>query len=147
MTDLKGAAKGRQTQWATQFLAAAELVRRGYTVSFTQGNNTPVADLMVGSPNSKLFWVDVKGLSSRNAWLINPKTTREELFYIFVLLSPLVDNPRQRASDRFFILSQVEAGECEATYRREHPNDKGLIRGFGFSMAEPYEDQWAKLPR
>ncbi len=38
MLKLKGAEKGRQTQWATQFLAAAELIRRGYNVSFTQGN-------------------------------------------------------------------------------------------------------------
>src|SRR5271170_4299001 len=113
MAGLIGAAKGRQTQWATQFLAAAELIRRGYTVSFTQGNNTPVADLMVGSRSSKLFWVDVKGLSAKNAWLIKPKDAREELFYILVLLSPLVESPKTRLADRFFILSQAEAVECE----------------------------------
>ena len=28
-----------------------------------------------------------------------------------------------------------------------HPNDKGLIRGFGFSGAERYEDDWEKLTR
>jgi hypothetical protein len=143
---LKGAEKGRQTQWATQFLAAAELIRRGYTVSFTQGNNTPVADLMVGSPSSKLFWVDVKGLSSKNAWLISPKAPRDDLFYILVLLSPLVESPQKRLADRFFILSQSEVSECEAIYMRAHPNDKGLIRGFGFSGAESYEDKWDKLP-
>jgi hypothetical protein len=86
VAELRGAAKGRQTQWATQFLAAAELIRRGYTVSFTQGNNTPVADLMVGSPSSKLFWVDVKGLSSKNIWVVSPKDSREELFYVLMLL-------------------------------------------------------------
>ena len=147
MSDLKGAEKGRQTQWATQFLAAAELIRRGYTVSFTQGNNTPVADLMVGSPSSKLFWVDVKGLSSRNAWLINPKPSREDLFYILILLSPLVESSKKRTADRFFILNQTEVCDVEAAYMRAHPNDKGLIRGFGFSGAEPHEDCWAKLPR
>ena len=146
MAELKGAAKGRQTQWATQFLAAAELIRRGYSVSFTQGNNTPVADLMVGSPSSNLFWVDVKGLSSKNAWLISPKSTREELFYILILLSPLVHDPEKRTADRLFILSQSEVGDAEAAYMRAHPNDKGLIRGFGFSGAEPHEDRWDKLP-
>src|SRR5207244_3469072 len=124
MVELKGAAKGRQTQWATQFLAAAELVRRGYTVSFTQGNNTPVADLMVGSPNSKLFWVDVKGLSSRNAWLTTPKAKRRDLFYVLVLLSPLADKPKERTADRFFILTQAETNDLEATYRKAHPKDK-----------------------
>ena len=146
MAELKGADKGRQTQWATQFLAAAELIRRGYTVSFTQGNNTPVADLMVGAPSSDLFWVDVKGLSSKNALLIKPKAERENLFYILVLLSPLVEKPQKRLADRFFILSQRKASECEADYMQAHPNDKGLIRGFGFSGAEPHEDKWKKLP-
>jgi hypothetical protein len=54
-----------QTQWAAQFLAASELVRRGYTVSFTMGNHTPDADLMVGAPSYRQFWIDVKGLSSK----------------------------------------------------------------------------------
>jgi hypothetical protein len=74
-------------------------------VSFTQGNNTPVADLMVGSPNADLFWIDVKGLSSENAWLISPKPSREKLFYILILLSPLVNSPKKRSADRFFILN------------------------------------------
>src|ERR1700722_14229740 len=113
MPELKGAAKGRQTQWATQFLVAGELIRRGYTVSFTQGNNTPIADLMVGSPSSKLFWVDVKGLSGKNAWLITPQEPRDDLFYILVLLSRLAEKPKERVADRFFILTQAEANKLE----------------------------------
>lgn len=147
MPELKGAAKARQTQWATQFLAAAELVRRGYTVSFTQGNNTPVADLMVGAPSSELFWVDVKGLSSKNPWLITPKSPREELFYVLVFLSPLVERPAQRVADRFFILTQAEANDLEAAYRKSHPKDLGKIPGFNFSDAAEHEDRWDKLPR
>jgi hypothetical protein len=146
MVGLKGAAKGRQTQWATQFLAAAELIRRGYTVSFTQGNNTPVADLMVGSPTSKLFWVDVKGLSSKNAWLITPKPQRDDLFYVLVLLSPLAEKPKARTPDRFFVLTQTEANSLEESYRKAHPNDKGTIPGFGFADAGMHEDGWCKLP-
>jgi len=30
------------------------------------GNHTPVADLMVGHPDGKQFWVDVKGLAKPN---------------------------------------------------------------------------------
>jgi hypothetical protein len=147
MVRLKGAAKGRQTQWATQFLAAAELIRRGYTVSFTQGNNTPVADLMVGSPSSKLFWVDVKGLSAKNAWLITPKELRDDLFYILILLSPLAERPGARGPDRFFVLTQTEANDLEAAYRKAHPKDKGLIPGFNFSAPADHEDHWEKLPQ
>jgi hypothetical protein len=147
MAELKGAAKGRQTQWATQFLVAAELIRRGYTVSFTQGNNTPFADLMVGSPCSKLFWVDVKGLSSKNPWLVKPQEPREQHFYILVLLSPLVEDPKKRTADRFFVLTQAEVNNLEADYRQAHPRDKGGIPGFAFADAEAHEDVWDKLPR
>lgn len=146
MPELRGAAKGRQTQWATQFLAAAELIRRGYTVSFTQGNNTPIADLMVGSPSSKLFWVDVKGLSRKNSWMITPKETRDDLFYVLVLLSPLAEKPKARVADRFFILTQQEANKLESDYRKDHPNDKGLAPGFDFDRPAAHEDRWDRLP-
>jgi hypothetical protein len=146
MAKLTGAAKGRQTQWATQFLAAAELIRRDYMVSFTQGNNTPVADLIVASPSSKPFWVDVKGLSSKNAWIIKSKENRNDLFYILILLSPLANSPKVRDADRFFVLTQAEVNELEAAYRRAHPNDKGAIPGFGFSAVSAHEDKWEKLP-
>jgi len=101
---------------------------------------------MVGSRASKLFWVDVKGLSSKNPWLITPKAARDDLFYILVLLSPLADNPKERTADRFFILTQAEANNLEAEYMRTHPNDKGTIRGFAFKDAAAYEDKWDKLP-
>ena len=58
--------KASQTEWTAAFLAAAELVRGGYVVSFTMGNRTPMADLMVGNPkNGDQFWVDVKGWRGR----------------------------------------------------------------------------------
>jgi hypothetical protein len=48
------------TQWAAQFFVAGELCKRGYDVSFTMGNRTPIADLMVVSPIKKAtFLVDV----------------------------------------------------------------------------------------
>jgi hypothetical protein len=43
-------ARDRQTQWAAQFAVASELCKRGYEVSLTMGNATPVADLMLVSP-------------------------------------------------------------------------------------------------
>ena len=42
-----------RTQWAAQFAVASELCKRGYEVSFTMGNTTPLADLMVVSPKLK----------------------------------------------------------------------------------------------
>jgi hypothetical protein len=54
-------------QWAAQFAVASELCKRGYEVSFTMGNATPVADLMLVSPKLKrMFLIDVKGLYRKN---------------------------------------------------------------------------------
>lgn len=138
--------KRQRTQWATQFLAAAELVRRGYTVSLTMGNNTPIADLMVGTPVGKQFWVDVKGLSGKNYWLVTPKPDHLALYYVLVFLAPLVDYPNKRLPDRFFILTQSEANKLVSDYAKAHPNDKGKRPGFHFDDPKESEDAWHKLP-
>lgn len=63
--------RAHQTQWAAQFAVASELCKRGYEVSFTMGDTTPVADLMVVSPKTGgMFLVDVKGLYSMNPWQV-----------------------------------------------------------------------------
>ena len=67
----------QQTQWAAQFAVASELCKRGYEVSFTMGNTTPLADLMVVSPHAKaMFLIDVKGQYRRNPWPIKRKELR-----------------------------------------------------------------------
>jgi hypothetical protein len=132
--------------WAAQFLAAAELVRRGYTVSFTMGNITPVADLMVGTPEGKQFWVDVKGLASRTDWLVKPKAPHASLFYILVALSPLVEPGSSREPDQFYVLTQDEANQLEREYREARPGRKTTMPGFKFNAPRDHRDRWDKLP-
>ena len=69
------------TQWTAQWAVAAELARARYDVAFTAGNATPVADLMVRHSDGLQFWVDVKGLRSRNSWMGRAKPPRPRLFY------------------------------------------------------------------
>jgi hypothetical protein len=127
-----------RTQWTSQFLAASELVRNGYVVSFTMGR-TPVADLMVARPDAKSsFWVDVKGLSSNNAWLIRRKATIGSLFYIRVRVGD------SRDKDIFFILSHEHINELIDEAHRLHPTDPS--EGFRWTNALPYEDNWPILP-
>jgi hypothetical protein len=128
-----------RTQWAAQFLAAAELVRRHCIVSFTMGNTTPMADLMVGLQDGQQFWVDVKGLSAPNAWLIKPKPAWAELYYILVLVG------RERVGDRFFILRQSECNELIRRYLEAHPTAKP-IPSFNWRDAFPFENRWDSLP-
>jgi hypothetical protein len=131
-----------RTQWAAQFLAASELARFDYTVSFTMGNHTPDADLMVGAPSGKQFWVDVKGLSSKSSWLVKEKRKRLNLFYILVY----VDDD-DRDDDRFFVLEQKDARDLIRRYRRQHPRNKNAMQGFKWTDPFPFEEAWAKLPR
>jgi hypothetical protein len=134
--------KRNRTQWAAQFLAAAELVRRGYTVAFTMGNHTPNADLMVGTRSHQQFWVDVKGTSGRD-WPISPKTYHINLFYILVrVASP------EKPPDRFFILTQQETNDLVRDYHETHEGHSGKVSGFDLRDAERVraEDRWDKFP-
>ena len=140
------AGRRARTQWAAQFLAAAELVRRGYTVSFTMGNHTPMADLMVGAPSGRQFWVDVKGLASKAAWLVKPKLEHPSLFYILVYLAPLAEHGKVRAPDRFFVMSQNQVNQLVDQYQRAPPTNRGTMPGFRWTDAHLFEDEWRKLP-
>jgi hypothetical protein len=89
-----------QTQWTAQFLVAAELVRLGYVVSFTMGNETPLADMMVGSQQTgRTFWVYVKGSIGRNGWYAKKKASLPGLFYILVV----VGDTRGKMLSSFFL--------------------------------------------
>jgi len=70
---------GHQTQWAAQFAVASELCKQGYEVALTMGNH-PSVDLMVRSPGGDQFGVDVKGLYTRNFWVVKRKAPRSDLY-------------------------------------------------------------------
>jgi hypothetical protein len=110
------------------------------------GNNTPDADLIVGKPKGRPFWIDVKGQSARGAWLIRPKPfTIPNLFYVLVYLSPLSCDA-ERSPDGFFVLSQPDAADLSAQYLKSHPKDKNKMPGFGFNDPERFRNAWSKLP-
>ena len=130
----------RSSQWAAQFLVAAELERNGYEVAFTMGNATPVADLMVGHPKTgDQFWIDVKGLRAKNAWWGTAKPERPNLYYVLVFVGP------DRAADRFFVLTQNEFNELIKQYGVDHPKQTP-VGGFNWTDPFRFESQWAKLP-
>ena len=133
--------KTNRTQWTAQFLTAGELARRFYTVSFTMGNHTPVADLIVGSPSGHQFWVDVKGLSSRNFWLLHEKPAHVNLFYVLVYVDPT------REGDLFFVLSQANANSLIRAYIRDNPKMKHQMVGFNWTTPHRFKDAWETLPR
>jgi hypothetical protein len=132
---------GHQSQWAAQFAVASELCKRGYEVSFTMGNSTPLADLMVVSPKLKqMFLVDVKGLYRRNPWIIKGKSVRASLFYVLAYVP--TGEPNQ-----FSVMTQAQAHEHihEELVRLERP-DSYPVTGISWSQALGHRDAWDVLP-
>lgn len=135
------------TQWAAQFAVASELCKRGYEVSFTLGHNTPLADLMVISPEQhRQFLIDVKGMAGKNYWQIARKERRSDLYYVLALV------PRG-AQNEFFIMTQdvVNAG-IEAEFARLKPEKQALGEranrlGLRWGDAKPFADRWEILPQ
>ena len=132
---------GRNAQWAAQFAVASELCKRGYEVAFTLGHNTPLADLMVISPRTRHFLIDVKGLSARNPWLLKRKHPRVGLYHVLAFVPPEKRN-------RFFILTQSAANKLVRDhFRRKSKRRRPGWDGFYFTASCAYEDRWNLLPR
>lgn len=129
-----------QAEWAAVFLAAAELTRRGHSVSFTLGLNAPLADLVVRSPEGVGYIVDVKGKCKPGSWLVKPKGATAGLYYILVRLG-MTSTGSDRAADRFYIMSQATA----LTLTKVNEKNIGLS---GFTSAAAFDslDNWACLP-
>ncbi len=130
-----------RTQWAAQFAVASELCKRGYEVSFTMGNHTPLADLMVVSPNLKqMFLVDVKGLYKKNPFVVKRRTDRDSLFYIFTFVPN--DQPNQ-----FFVLSQNQTNiYIQAELDRLKRPSSYPMTGILWKQAANHENAWHDLP-
>lgn len=132
-----------KTQWSSQFFAAAELTRRGYLVSLTFGN-APTADLLVQSPSGSHFTVDVKGQSTRNFWLIQPRDPNPHHYFMLIYLS------RDNGAPKYYIVSSDELMLKRQEYkknsmvRRKYRDELG---GINWSTAFEYENKWENLPQ
>ena len=132
---------GHRTQWAAQFAVASELCKRAYEISFTMGNATPLADLMVVSPKlKKMFLIDVKGLYRPNPWVVKRKAARDGLYYVFAFVP-------DDSSNRFFILSQKQVNDyiVQELTRLNRPNDYSMT-GILWKQAERHENRWEMFP-
>jgi len=99
---------------------------------------------MVKSPRGTPFRVEVKTQRTVNFWRYKQKNASEDLFYIFVYLNKIEQNPK------FYILTSKEARLEWDEYYVKHPKegrkptDYGL--GTSFRSIEKYEGKWEKFP-
>lgn len=133
-----------RTQWASQFFASGELTRRGYLVAFTLGN-APAVDLLVVSPQGSQFKIDVKGLSSKNAWFVREREPSDDLFYVFVLVAQDVPTPE------FFIMTSTQVMKAIHEVRQAVESAgrqwTRSMAGFKWGVVAGYKDKWDILPQ
>jgi hypothetical protein len=142
------------TQWAAQFYAAAELSRRGYTVSFTLGN-AKGTDLYVESPNRKCFSVEVKGAKTKSGWYVKESQSPGADFFILVYVPVGDESP----PPQFFVLTRRETENLVKQdvpkYMEKHDGvsreeaKKKVQTGVSWKDAtapNAHKDRWNKLP-
>jgi len=136
----------QHTAWAATFSIAAELSRRGYEVAFTMGN-TPRIDLLCSVPDGKSFKVQVKGISSKNAFYAQKHffdaPTQNNLYLVVVLVPRDNELPLQ-----FFILTHKEAQQEFKSMRKMKKDGRPYESGFGLNWGSitPYKNKWATFP-
>jgi hypothetical protein len=126
---------------------AAELSRRGYLVTFTQGN-APNYDLLCVSPETRTaFKVQVKSTAKpqfifiRKSFLESPP--EDDLFLIVALL------PGSDWDYEFFILTHAEAAEIwenDPKVRRSGKAYDSADEGIKWKELPLHVDRWDKLP-
>lgn len=136
--------KNYQTQWAAQFYTAAELTRRGYLATFTLGN-APDVDLLCISPSGRHFKIDVKGLASKNFWLIREREPQSDLYYVLVYLPPTFDPPQYFILHSSTLMSKIAELRQVTLENGKRWVDSGA--GINWGTSQEYKGCWVILPR
>jgi hypothetical protein len=135
--------KKYQTQWAAQFFVAAELTRRGNLVALTLGNAKEV-DLLVISQGGIKYGIDVKGLSSKNFWLIKYREPKPDLYYILTYI------PAKFKPPEYYILSSsdlmTEIALLKSAILTKGGSWSDQTEGVNWSQVLKYRDRWDALP-
>jgi len=115
-------AKRIQSQWIGQYLAAAELTRRDYDVSFDEDTKSTV--LHVESSEGTSFKVECKNtIKLGDSWLVKRRVKpSEDYFFIFVYGSK--EEPYD--TPQFWITSSEKVAELYDVYIKNNPGGNDL---------------------
>lgn len=137
----------QHTSSAAVLAIGAELSRRSYDVTFTLGN-TPRIDMLCTIPDGETFKVQVKGISTANAFYIDKKFfeggVQADLFLVVVLVPP----PGDEFPFRFFVLSHAEAVAEFNKMPKTKRDGRPYVNGFGLNWGsvKQYENAWNTFP-
>lgn len=137
------------TQWAAQFYTAAELTRRGYTVSLTLGN-AKGTDLLVKNREG-CYSVEVKGAKTKAGWYVKESPSPAEFADFFILVYVPEKDPEkdEYSPPEFFVLTGKETMDLVNEYVRQAVS-RGRARekvqsGVSWGGAESFKNKWDKL--
>lgn len=80
---IKKRKKTQNTNLASEFYVASQLLRLGYNVTITLGHTKEI-DLIVAHPDGRMVTIDVKGLKNTTNWPLKLKRKRKYHFYVLV---------------------------------------------------------------
>lgn len=137
----------QHTSSAAVLAIGAELSRRGYDVTFTLGNTARI-DMLCAVPDGEPFKIQVKGISTANAFYIDQSffegQIQTNLFLVVVLVPPI----GKESPFRFFVLSHDDAvrefEKMPKTKRDGRPYVNGA--GLNWGSIKHYENAWEKFP-
>jgi hypothetical protein len=97
--------------------------------------------MMVVSPGGSSFRIDVKGLYSRNGWIIRRREVEPDLYYVLAYV------PQPPKQCEFFVLTHAEvvAAQHADLVRLKRPESYS-VQGVTWSAAEAFKDRWEGLP-
>jgi hypothetical protein len=137
----------QHTSSAAVLATGAELSRRGYDVTFTLGNTRRV-DMLCSVPDGQPFKIQVKGISTANAFYIDKSffegDIQQDLFLVVVLVPPLdKDSPF-----RFFILNHADAKNEFSKMPQQKRDGRPYLNGAGLNWGsvKPHENAWGQFP-
>lgn len=146
---MKNTKKNREnTNLASEFFVASQLIRLGYIVTITIGPHKEI-DLIVMTPDEKkTFTIDVKGIKNKSNWPISVKKDKNH-FYILVSYGNRFDEIN--TFPEVFIIPSIDIEEGKdlnegklLTPWTGRPNVKCIA--YRNPTLKKYKDNWECLP-
>lgn len=117
-----------------EYFAAAELLRRGYSVGITMGNAKAID--ILAEKGGKQFIIQVKAIYKKKnvGWPMMSDKVLEDIFYIFINL-----NGDKMSEPDYFIATVIEAKQKVKQYKTRGIIDLSTLNN------ENFKNRWDKI--
>lgn len=131
--------KTQNTNLASEFYVASQLLRLGYVVTVTLGHTKEI-DLIVAHPDGRTITIDVKGLKNTTNWPLTPKLKRKDHFYVLVSYLNKFDDLNSQPD--IFVIPSLEVENVLSLWSGR--SDVKCVNYHGIKDSK-YKNAWNKL--